>query len=58
VYLILFRAAISVGPILPFLYSTGQVWTEAVLGRFVRALRSVLGTCLGGLWDYMKVVAR
>ena len=54
-----FKTAIGVGPFPPILYFSDQVRAEAVLGRFVRALRPVLGTCfiLGALWGLMKVVA-
>jgi hypothetical protein len=52
------KTAISVGPVLPILYLTDQVWAGAVLGRFVRALSWVQGTLfiLGDSWGLMKLV--
>jgi len=58
-FFVCFKTAISVRSVLPILYFTDQVWGEATLGRFVRALGSVQGTCfLQEPWGLMKVVAR
>ena len=47
-------------PVLPILYFTGQVQSEPVSGRVVRALGLFQGTgrFSGALWVMMKVVAR
>ena len=44
-FFVLFKTAISVDPVPPILYFMDQIWNGAVLGRFVRAVRLVQGTC-------------
>ena len=53
-----FLTANSVNSVPPILYFTDQVWAEAVLDRFARALELGHRTCciLGALCGLMKVV--
>jgi len=58
-FFVVSKTVIGVNPASPILYLLDQVWTGAVLSRFVRDVMSVEGTCfmLGALWGLTNVVA-